>query len=207
MTWFDSSTNQTEAEKDHYHMFVAVDFDFPSGHIRLWSGAGNLTILGETFIGSGDLGKISIPEERAGLDAPRKTFTLSGIDPALASESDIDDCFGRSVIEYFGFLHPVTRTLLDDPEINWEGRIDNVRRVDGAEPVIEVNAEHRMILLDQNDGWRYTHEHQQRFYPGDKGFDRVKTLMTKEVLWGGKRTVAGRTGHPHGGGIRYQYRD
>jgi hypothetical protein len=191
MTWFDSATNEAQSALDHYAMFVAVDFDFPSGHIRLWSGIGDLAILGNTFTGSGDLGKISVPEERAGLDAPRKTFALSGVDPSIVAEADLDACFGRSVIEYFGLLNSETRTLIDDPEINWEGRIDNVRRVDGAEPVIEVNAEHRMILLDQSDGWRCTHEHQQRFYVGDNGFNLVMTLQTKEILWGGERVLIG----------------
>lgn len=210
MTWFANGTNEAEAAQDHYVMLIAVDFDFPSAHVRLWSGVGEITILGSTFTGSGDLGKISIPEERAGLDAPRKTFSLSGVDPSIIAEADIDDCYGRSAVEYFVFIHAESRTLIADPEINWEGRIDNVRRVDGKEPVIQVNAEHRMILLDQNDGWRYTHEHQQRFYPGagDNGFDQVKAIQLKEILWGGQRAIIGRTkGPPAAGGQRAIYGD
>jgi len=36
----------------------------------------------------------------------------------------------------------------------WEGRIDSCRRIDGPSPIIEVNAEHRLALLDKPDGWR-----------------------------------------------------
>lgn len=186
MSWFAQSSNETEAEKDSVLMFVAVDFDFPSGHVRLWSGVGDLVISGNTYTGVGDLGSISIPQERAGLTLERKTYQLSGADVSLLAESELDGSFGRSVTEYFGFIDPTTRVLVATPEINWEGRIDAIRRVDSPDnPIIEVNAEHRMVLLDQTDGWRYTHEHQQQFYSGDTGFEEVAAIQLKEVIWGG----------------------
>jgi hypothetical protein len=191
MTWFSSSANELEAAKSHVHIFVAVDFDFPSGHLRLWTGVGELSFGGSTYIGVGKLGSISVPSEATNLSADKKTYQLSGVDPALVSESDIDNSFGRDVIEYFGFLNHETRQLVDTPEINWEGRIDTMRRVDGVSPIIEVNAEHRLAMLDRSDGWRYTHEHQQQFFAGDKGLEFVGTLDAKEVLWNGERAYPG----------------
>lgn len=185
MSWFEESANATEADKNNAIQIVAVDIDLPSGHVRLWSGVGDITIFSETYQGAGDLGRISIPAERAGLNVDRKTFQLAGADISLAPESELDNSFGRSVTEYFGFLDTTARTLIGDPEVNWEGRVDAVRRVDGAEPFIEVNAESRMVLLDQIDGWRYTHEHHQQFYSGDDGFDQVAAIQLKEVIWGG----------------------
>lgn len=191
MSWFASSINETEAAKAHALMFVAVDFDFPSGHARFWSGWGSIVISGNTYLGVGTLGAISVSSEATNLVTDRKTFQLSMVDPALISESDIDNSFGRSVVEYFGFFDSEKRTLLDTPEINWEGRMDSIRRIDGAQPIIEVNAEHRLVMLDKADGWRYTHEHQQLFFAGDLGFNQVGTLDSKVVLWGGQRTVVG----------------
>jgi hypothetical protein len=197
MTWFASSTNEAESQKEHAHMFLAVDLDFTSGHVRAWTGVGELTISGSTFYGLGNLGKITIPADRAGLDASKKSFQLSGIDPTILSEADIEACFGRSAIEYIGFLNPDTKALTDTPEINWEGRMDNVRRVDGNDPTIEVNAEHRLILLDESDAWRYTHEHQQQFYAGDLGFDQVRAIQLKEIIWGSQRSIIGYNPGPH----------
>lgn len=191
MTWFEQTANGTEAAKDHVVMFLAVDINFPSGHVRIWSGIGDLVIDGETYSGLGELGRVSMPSENTSLTAEKKTFQLSGVEPSWVDESDLEDSFGRTVIEYFGFLHAQTRQLIGDPEINWEGRIDSARRVDGAEPIVEIVAEHRLVLLEKTDGWRYTHEHQQQFFAGDKGFDQVPSLELKEVLWGGKRTAAG----------------
>ena len=192
MTWFDSSLNETESAKEHVAFFVAVDFDFPSGHVRVWSGVGLLTIDGNVYTGVGDLGKVTSVPENNRLVAERKTYQLAGtaVDPSLLSETDIDGCFGRTVTEYFGFLDK-NGALVDDPEINWEGRIDQIARVDGANPIVEVNAEHRLIVLDEADGTRFTDEHQQRLFSGDLGFNQVSTIENKTVVWGGKITAPG----------------
>jgi hypothetical protein len=185
MSWFASSANESEAAKEHYLMFLAVDFDFSSGHARFWTGVGDLVIGADTYLGAGDLGSISTPEERSALTFEPKVYQLSGVDPTVVPESDIDNSFGRSVTEYFGFLNPDTRALLDTPETNWEGRNDSMRRIDGANPLIEVKAEHRLVLLDRADDLCYTHEHHQQFFAGDLGFDRVPTLELKQVTWSG----------------------
>lgn len=182
---------QPAASRDHAVMFVAVDFDMPSGHIRVWSGVGDITIDSQVYTGVGDLGRVTIAPERVGLSLERKTYQLSGTDISLVPESEITNSFGRSVTEYFGFLDPVTFAISGTPEINWEGRIDATRRIDGPEPVVEINAEHRSITLDQVDGWRYTNEHQAQFYSGDTGFEEVVAIQQKEVMWGGQSVNAG----------------
>jgi len=188
MTWFADSSNAAEASKAKYFQFLAVDFDFPSGHYRFWSGAGDITLNGNTYSGVGDLVKIDSESDTVELGPQRKKYTLSGVDPTSVDEDDIDGSFGRSVVEYLGFLNPETKQLIANPEIHWEGRIDSFRRVDGQAPIIEVSAEHKMALLDRADDWRYTHEHQQEFFPsaGDTGLDQVNTLPLKKVIWGGK---------------------
>lgn len=202
MTWFASTANQAEADKETYYMFLAVDFDFLSGHMYLWTWIGELVIGANTYIGMGELARISPVTERLGFAVERKTFQLAGeqVDPSIVPESDIDGSFGRPVVEYFGFLHSTNYTLLDTPEVNWEGEISNMRRVDGGQPMIEVNAENRLIMLERNDGWRYTHQHQQLFYSGDQGFALMPTTATKEVLWGGKRVIPGVPRDGGGGG-------
>lgn len=199
MTWFQQSANETQAASEHYDMFLAADFDFTSGHVRVWTGFGVLTIDGNTYLGMGEFGAVSSAPERSNLVVERKIFRLSGapVNPALVLETDIDASFGRSVTQYLGFLNKQTRQLLATPEIDFEGEISNIRRIDGSEPAIEVNAVHRLRMLDQVDGWRYTHEHQLRFYPAspiDIGFKEMPTNESKEVLWAGRRVIAGTGG-------------
>jgi len=204
MTWFADSSNAAEASKAKYFPFLAVDFDFPSGHYRFWTGAGEITLLGQTYLGLGNLVKIESESETVELGPQRKKYTLSSVDvdPAIIDESDIDGSFGRSVIEYLGFLNPETLQLIANPEINWEGRVDSFRRVDSEAPIIEVSAEHKLALLDRADEWRYTHEHQQEFFPsaGDTGLDQVNKLPLKKVIWGGKlvdAAVQGKNPEPY----------
>ena len=198
MSWFLSSTNEAEAAKERVLMFLTVTLDFPSGIVRLWSGWGDLVIGADTYLGAGELGKISTRPDQAGLITDRKTYELTGVEPTWVLESDIDNCHGREVVESFGFLNPDTRALVDTPEINWEGYIDSVRRVDGPTPVIQVNAESRLLLMDRPNMWRNTHEHQQQFFPGDNGFDQLAALELKEVLWGGTRASPGTNIGPRG---------
>lgn len=195
MTWFESSANEAEADKERVALVVLVDFDFPSGHVRLCSGGRNISYGGNTYYATGPLGKISSPVENDRLVAERKTYQLAGapVDPAVVSETDIDGSFGRDVVEYIAFVDVDTGELVDDPEVNYEGRIDQINRVDGASPVIEVNVEHRSVMLDQSSGQQYTHEHQQVYFPGDNGFDQVVGIVTKAVVWGGAVASPGLT--------------
>lgn len=195
MTWFATSANETEAAKEKYFPFLAVDFDFPSGHYRFWTGMGDLVLLGNTYTGVGGqlesgkmLATIEGESETVELAAQRRKYTLAGVDPATVAESDIDNSFGRSVVEYLGFLDPETRTLVATPEINFEGRNDSFDRGDGTNTYITVTAEHRLAMLDRVDGWRYTHEHQQQFYAGlgDLGYDQVNAIALKKVIWSGR---------------------
>lgn len=196
MSWFESSPNAAQSEADHYFPFYAGDFDFPSGHVRLWTGAGPLVIGADTYLGGGELVKIKPLIERAALSAERMEFELSGVqvNPGLVSESDIEACFGRAVILYLGFLNNTTHQLIDTPEIAWEGEISNIGRTDGPLPAIRVNAEHRHVELQQTDDWRYTHEHQQEFFPGenDLGFNLIERTAIDEIIWGGRRVRIGR---------------
>jgi hypothetical protein len=188
VTFFTQSANATEAAKEHYFPFLAVDFDFPSGHYRYWTAIGDITLSGNVYTGVGNLANIEGESESTELNAQRRKYSLSGVDPASVAESDIDGSFGRSVTEYLGFLNPETRQLVATQEIFWEGRIDSFSRTDGENPVIEVSSEHRLALLDRTDGWRWTNEHQQQFFPGagDIGFDQVNAIALKKVIWGGK---------------------
>jgi hypothetical protein len=191
VTWFAQSANETEAARgEGSNLVIAVDFDFPSGHVRAWAGYGDLIISGNTFLGTGDLGKIVVIPERVGLDAQTKSYELAGIDWSLIPQSELDNSFGRSVTEYVGFFNS-SMQLVDTPEINFEGRVDTCNRVDGPQPVIRISVEHRLVLLDRPDGWKSTNSHQQQFYPGDTGFDQVAAIQTKTLLWGGQQRTPG----------------
>jgi hypothetical protein len=204
VSWFVYSANQTEAAKSRCCAFLAVDFDFLSGHQRYWTGGGQITLFGNTYLGVGELGSISNPPEHVRPVAEKKVYSLSGaaVDISTLSEADIDASFGRSVTEYLGFLDVDTMQVVANPEINWEGTIGTIRRVDGSQPAVEITTDSILALKDRADGWRYTHEHQQMFFSGDLGLREVPSIMQRQLLWGGYYVYPGTTNATPGSGGR-----
>lgn len=200
MSWFTDANCEAASLLEHAQIAYAVDFDFPSGHVRYHTGLGDLTIGGNVYTGVGTLGSIDGVPERTNLNSESWKYGLSGVDPSIVPESEIDNCYGRSVIEYEVWINPTTQAVVGY-EINREGRMGKVRRVHGGPtPSIVVSCENRLAILDQADGWRWTDEHQQQFFSGDLGCDQTKNLESKEVLWGGSRIIAGTGPWWRGGG-------
>lgn len=184
MSWFNDSNAAAESLKPDNILVIAVDGDFPSGHLRLSTWLVPFDIAGNTFTAVGNLGKVPEVPENMQLTADTRTYELSGVDPAVIPESEIDNCFGRSWVEYICWMDVVTRKLVGY-EINFEGRMDKVARKDGASPTIQVNVEHRLVTLDKTDGWCYTAAHQKAFYAGDTGLDQVASNGSIDITWGG----------------------
>jgi hypothetical protein len=191
MSWFTDPNCEAECMKAHAAIATAVDFDFPSGHVRLGTWLGNLVIGGNTYLGVGSLGSIQETAQGVQLVAEQWSYQLSGVDPAILPESEIDNAFGRSVVEYEVWMDPVRWTVIGT-EINREGTMGRFRRLDGGQrPLIEVTVDTRLSMLEQTDGWRYTTEHQAKFFSGDLGCDFARRNDSIEIIWGGYRVLPG----------------
>lgn len=190
MSWFTDANCEAEAAKENVVLAYAADLDFPNGHVRYSTYIGPLTIAGNVYTGIGSLGSIADVPERMQLTTERWTYLLSCVDPSVVPESEIDNCFGRSVTEYQVWINPDTRTVVGY-EIRREGRMGKVSRRDGASPVIEVSCDTRLSILEQSDAWRYTSEHQAQFFAGDTGLDQVRELDSVTVNWGGQSAHGG----------------
>lgn len=188
MSWFADSNNQTENAKAHVTLAIAVDADFPDGHVRLCTWLAPLLINGQTYQAVASFGSVTQNPENNQLTADTRVYRLSGVDPAVIPEAEIDNCFGRSLTEYLVWIDSATRAVIGW-EINFEGRMDRVSRVDGDSPAIEVSVENRLVLLDQADGWCYTDQHQQKYFPGDVGMNQVQFAGSVQITWGGGQAL------------------
>jgi hypothetical protein len=193
VSWFSDPNCEAAALAEVACVVYAADFDFPSGHVRVHTGVGDLVIGADTYSGLGELGAVSDVPDHSNLSAERWVYRLSLVDVSIVPESEIDDCFGRSVIEYEVWLNPETRATIGT-EIRREGTMGRVRRSDGANPMIEISCETRLVILERPDAWRYTGEHQEKFYSGDLGCSLATEIDSVEIIWGGKREPA--TVHP-----------
>lgn len=200
MSWFTDSNCEAESLKEHVCLAYAVDMVFPSGHVRLNSWSGDMTIAGNVYTGAGALGSISNVPERSQLTTERWSYTLTGVDPSIVPESEIDNSRGGSVTEYEVWVNPTTYAVIGY-EIRREGTIGKINRRDGADPSIEVSCETRLVILERTDGWRFTTEHQDKFFTGDLGCDFARNLDSTVVIWGGNQVGAGQPPrHIRGGG-------
>ena len=88
--------------------FYAVEMDFDTAPVRFWTGYGDRTISGETYLGSGNLLSISGLDEVNDLSAKSITLQLSGMPTSLVSLALQEPYQNRECKVYFGTTDTTT---------------------------------------------------------------------------------------------------
>lgn len=194
MSWFTDANCAAEAIKEHANVAYAVDLEFPSGHVRLGTWRGDITVNGNVFTGVGTIGDIPNTPDRAQLYAERWSYGISGIDLTVVPESELNNSLGGAVIEYEVWMNGTTGLPIGY-EVRRDGSISGtMRRHGGASPVIQIDVETRLVILEKPDGHCYTTEHQDRyFFSGDLGCDEVREIDSREIIWNGSRVEVGQS--------------
>jgi len=154
-----------------YFLYFEIDDSGANGvDVAVGTTAGN----GDLFINSGYTNERNKIIFTPTVTNPWVTFGASG------TFSNDTVTVGRIVV-----LENLPVPLLDDPVLLWQGAVDSVTIVEGAESSsVNVSAENRLIRLENGNERRFTREDQQLFAGGDKGFDYVLGLQEKEIKWG-----------------------
>lgn len=162
--------------------FFAIELLFDSAPIRLWTGAGEATIDGESYIGTGNLLNVSSIEETSEIAVRGATITLSGMSSEVISLALQSPYQGRVCNIYFGVVDGSTYSNLTQI---FSGYMDEMNIDEGPDfGTIELKVENKLVDLERARTRRYTSEYQKSVYPGDKGFDFVESLQDKKVVWG-----------------------
>jgi hypothetical protein len=177
-----TSTTLDSLDDDVVYPFFAVELLFDGGAtIRMWTGLGETTIGGETFLGLGDLLNISAIQETAEMAVKGATITLSGVSTQLVSLALGEPYQGRVCNIYFGVRGDSTFNQL------FSGYMDQMNIQDGPESsTIELLVENRLIDLERARVARFTSGYQKSLYAGDKGLDFIEDLQSKDIVWGRK---------------------
>jgi hypothetical protein len=164
--------------------FFAVLMEFDGGDMRVWNGYGDITIDGETYVGSADFLNLGEITETSEVQAAGVSVALTGLDSSLVATA-LDEAYqGRPLKIFFGFLDN-TGTIIDTPYTIFSGRMDVMTIEDaGATANINVTAESRLIDLDRSRARRFTSEDQKIDYPNDKGLEMVASLQDTVIIWG-----------------------
>jgi hypothetical protein len=160
--------------------FFAIDLEFDSGTLRFWTGVGDKTINGQTYIGAGTFLNISDIEETAEIAAAGITLTLSGIPSELLSLALTEPYQNRRCLIYFGIAGNEA-----DMAILFTGTMDRMDIEEGAESsTISLAVENRLLDLERIRVRRFTNRDQQSRFPGDRGLEFVETIQDRELFWG-----------------------
>lgn len=188
--------------------FFAVQFEFDSGPIRVWTGVGEATIDGNTYAGTGNLLNISSIEETAEMAVRGATLTMTGIPSELLSLALQEPYQGRVCKLYFGLFAPewiltdgiwndlgvwVDANYWQDSQVKtyanlteiFSGYMDEMNIDEGPDfATIEMKVENRLIDLERARVRRFTSAYQKSKYPSDRGLEFVEDLQDKEIVWG-----------------------
>lgn len=166
---------------DTITIFYAVELMFDSGAFRMWTGYGDKTINGETYVGGGTLLNIEGITEVADLTASGITLSLVGIPASMLSLALTEPYQGREARVYFG-VEGVTDAL----EV-FSGLMDVMTIEHSGESVrVSLSVESKLVTLQRPNIRRYTSANHKLRYPTDTFFDYVTDLQDKEVVWGRK---------------------
>ncbi len=160
--------------------FYAVDLEFATGPLYLWSGLGEKVIDGKTYIGAGAFLKIDQIEETAEIAARGATLSLSGVPGEMLSLALTEPYQGRLCRLYFGFVGAE-----DDMAEVFTGYMDQMNIEEGPDTsTVALTVENRLVDLERPRVRRFTNNDQQSRFPGDKGLEFVDALQDKELFWG-----------------------
>lgn len=159
--------------------FYAVEFLFDSAPVRLWTGYGDRTVAGNTYLGAGDLLNIQGLSEVADLSAKAITISLRGTGGELVSLA-LQEPYQRRVCRvYFG-----TTNVTDVVEV-FSGSINTMPIEDSSETsIIATTIDSKLVETEKSSNRRYTSESHKARYAGDTFFDYVTALQDAEIVWG-----------------------
>ena len=159
--------------------YFAVELALTSGTIRFWSGYGERTINGDTYIGAGQLVGITGLEEVADLSAKAVTVSLNGVPGELISLALQEPYQRRKCRVYFGDV-----TAVDVVEV-FTGRLNKMTIEDTAETgVIDILVDSKMVEAEKASNRRYTSASQKSRHSTDTFFDYVAAIQDAEIVWG-----------------------
>lgn len=159
--------------------FYAVEMLFDSAPVRFWTGYGNRTIGGDTYLGSGNLLSITGIDEVNDLSAKSITLQLSGVPASLVSLAIQEPYQNRACKIYFGTTDTTT-------PIEVFSGLMNVMTIEdsGQTSIISLTVESKLVRLEKASNWRYTEGSQQSRHSGDTFFSYVSNLQDRDIVWG-----------------------
>ncbi|WP_172332604.1 hypothetical protein [Mangrovicoccus sp. HB161399] len=156
---------------------------FDGAPLDLWTGHGDLTYGGVTYVGSGELLEISGSASTTGNRLAGLTVSLAGMDPETISIAENEPFQRRRVL--ISLIWADAEWNVAGSEVFFDGIADNIsNNNDPSNPVITMSLEPRALDLQRVRPFRYLPQDQRTRYANDAFFDMVQSLQTQELKIG-----------------------
>lgn len=163
---------------------ILVMLSFRSGTKYIWSGSGNLSYNGQTYLGVGSLGSVELISEGIDVRADGTSIKLSGIDPSIQAECLLDIQLGSPAKIWFALLANGL-SIIGAPYLLFNGTVDQpIITVAPAEVSIQLRLENNLINLQRASNRRYTSADQRIEHPNDCAFGWVELMNDIALRWG-----------------------
>lgn len=157
-----------------------IDLDFSSGHVRAWTGYGDLTFDSNTYTGVGQLLNISPIQEAQGVVTSSVSLSYTP-QAALLSAALGEDHRGRPGVIYFGAW--ANDALVADPVVYFRGFMEPMTIHDaGTTGRIDLNLINKLSRFSPKP-IRVNNQAQQSRYSGDLGLEFVPSIQEKKFTW------------------------
>lgn len=164
--------------------FLAAELMYPEGPVRLSSLPHGVAVLvdGETYHGSGAMGRITELEEGSENRSYGFSLDLSGIPGNWADYLKAQDVQGGLVTIRLGLCDEQYRVI--GSEVITVGRMDTQDVQAGAETFVRVNCEGPNVDWERSRVRRATDIDQRSRYPADRFFQYVAAMENAVIQWG-----------------------
>jgi len=160
--------------------FFAVDLNFDTNPLHVWTGVGDVVIDGKTYVGSEEMLNVETIQESNDVAARGAVLTLTGIPSQVLSIALNAEYQGRTGTIYLGVHNDTTQYT----EL-FSGYIDTMNILEGADTTtVRVSIESKLVRLEVPSGIKYTSSYLKSQYPADRGLDFVESLAGKRIVWG-----------------------
>lgn len=166
--------------------FFLFEGIFASSTLRLFSGLGDFSFDGETWLGNGWFKGIGDIAEDNSISAHGVDILLSGVPLSLVSLILSEARHSSRGSIYIGAFDSSWDTI-DDPYLLFEGAL-SAPRIDDSADIAEVvlSYEDDLIMLNRSRELRNNEQSQRSIFPSDKGFQYVESIQKWQGFWGDK---------------------
>lgn len=178
-----STAVKDAAKGDPVRPFLLVELVLDIETSRICSLDRDISWSGNTYVGVGNLGRISVIEESSELQASGISAELTGIPNDYLTIALQQKYQGRTFRIYLGFLD-TNFAIIIDPVLMFEGLIDQMNGALGETSSLTLTAENKLIRWESSNVKRYTHAEQDTRFAGDKGLEFVNEVVNKDIIWG-----------------------